>query len=81
MTQPAPVSVVIPAYNAERFLAQTIESVRAQTLPVAELIVVDDGSSDRTAEVARRSGGSRGRPRRRSSSPSARARRSPPCRR
>jgi glycosyltransferase involved in cell wall biosynthesis len=54
MTQPqAPISVVIPAYNAERFIEQTIESVRAQTLPVAEVIVVDDGSSDQTAEVAR----------------------------
>ncbi|MDQ3806198.1 MAG: glycosyltransferase family 2 protein, partial [Acidobacteriota bacterium] len=53
MTHPAPISVIIPAYNAERFIAQTIESVHAQTLPVAEVIVVDDGSSDRTAEVAR----------------------------
>lgn len=53
MTHPAPISVVIPAYNAERFIEHSIESVRAQTLPVAEVIVVDDGSSDRTAEAAR----------------------------
>ena len=50
---PAPVSAVIPAYNAEAFIAETIESVRAQTLPVAELLLVDDGSTDNTAEIAR----------------------------
>lgn len=46
------ISVVIPAYNAERHLAAAVASVRAQTLPVAEVIVVDDGSSDATASVA-----------------------------
>jgi glycosyltransferase involved in cell wall biosynthesis len=53
MTNPAPVSVVVPAYNAERFLAAALESVAVQTLPAAEVIVVDDGSTDRTAEIAR----------------------------
>ncbi len=46
------VSVVIPAFESERWLAETIESVLAQTYAPIETIVVDDGSSDRTAEVA-----------------------------
>jgi glycosyltransferase involved in cell wall biosynthesis len=46
-------SVVIPVYNGERYLAEAIESVLGQTLPPLELIVVDDGSSDRSAEIAR----------------------------
>ncbi len=47
------VSVLIPAFNAERYLAEAIESALAQTWAPVELIVVDDGSSDATAEVAR----------------------------
>jgi glycosyltransferase involved in cell wall biosynthesis len=46
------VSVVIPCYNQGRFLRDAIESVQRQTCPVAELLVVDDGSSDETAAVA-----------------------------
>jgi glycosyltransferase involved in cell wall biosynthesis len=45
-------SVIIPAYNSAATLARAIESVRAQTWPVHEIIVVDDGSSDDTANVA-----------------------------
>jgi glycosyltransferase involved in cell wall biosynthesis len=43
---------VIPAYNAERFIDEPIRSILAQTYEIAEIIVVDDGSADRTAEVA-----------------------------
>ena len=48
----APVSVVIPALNAERFIGEAIASVQAQTLKVSEIIVVDNGCTDRTAQIA-----------------------------
>ena len=47
------VSILIPAYNAEEWVAESIESAIAQTWPRKEIIVVDDGSTDRTGEVAR----------------------------
>jgi len=47
------VSVLIPAYNAEHYLAEALESVLVQTWPNVEVIVVDDGSRDATLEVAR----------------------------
>ena len=48
-----PISVVIPAYEAAPYLEDTVESVRDQTVDVDEIVVVDDGSSDDTARVAR----------------------------
>jgi len=45
------VTVVIAAYNAETFLEQTLASVFAQSLTDIEVIVVDDGSTDRTPEI------------------------------
>jgi glycosyltransferase involved in cell wall biosynthesis len=45
------VSVIIPAYNAERTIKQTIESVQQQTFRDFELIVINDGSKDRTLEL------------------------------
>jgi glycosyltransferase involved in cell wall biosynthesis len=46
------VSVVIPAYNAERTIGRVLEALGAQDAPVDEVIVVDDGSTDATAEIA-----------------------------
>jgi len=45
------ISVVIPAYNHERFIGSTIESVLNQTWEQFELIIVDDGSTDSTADI------------------------------
>jgi glycosyltransferase involved in cell wall biosynthesis len=50
------IAVVIPAYNAEPFLGETLESVLRQTLRLRKVVVVDDGSRDGTAAVAERFG-------------------------
>ena len=47
------VSVIIPAYNAEAFLARALRSVETQTYSDYEVILIDDGSTDATAEIAR----------------------------
>jgi glycosyltransferase involved in cell wall biosynthesis len=50
----ADVAVIIPSYNSAALLPRALESVLAQTILPREIIVVDDGSSDNTEEVARR---------------------------
>ena len=50
----ARISVVVPAYNAARYIGQTIDSIIAQTYDNWELIIVNDGSTDNTAAIAQR---------------------------
>lgn len=45
------VSIIVPAYNVEKYIVETMESVRLQTYPHWELLVVEDGSSDNTVAV------------------------------
>jgi glycosyltransferase involved in cell wall biosynthesis len=45
-------TVIVPLFNGERFITDTLDSLAAQTLPLAEVIVVDDGSSDGGVEIA-----------------------------
>ena len=52
MSQQPAVSIIMPAYNAQATIAVSIQSVQAQTLKNWELIIVDDGSDDQTAEIA-----------------------------
>jgi glycosyltransferase involved in cell wall biosynthesis len=46
-------TVVVPAYNSERYLADALASITAQTQEACEIVVVDDGSTDATPEIAR----------------------------
>ena len=48
------ISIIIPAYNEERYLGACLDAIAALTLQPYEVVVVDNASSDRTAEVARR---------------------------
>ncbi|MFO1431112.1 MAG: glycosyltransferase family A protein [Candidatus Competibacteraceae bacterium] len=53
MTAPAKIAVIIPCFNAERYIVAAVRSVLAQDWPYLEVIVVDDGSSDRSTERVR----------------------------
>jgi glycosyltransferase involved in cell wall biosynthesis len=48
------VSIIIPCFNQGRFLTEALDSVMSQTLAAADIILVDDGSTDETGSVARR---------------------------
>ena len=50
------VSVIIPAYNGDRYIAEAIDGVLSQTFSEYEVIVVDDGSTDDTSQIARQYG-------------------------
>ena len=45
------VSVIIPVYNAEKYVKDALESVMAQSLTEIEILAVDDGSTERTGEI------------------------------
>jgi glycosyltransferase involved in cell wall biosynthesis len=47
------ISCIIPVYNGERYLRESLDSLSAQTYRPLEIIVADDGSTDGTAEVAK----------------------------
>ena len=51
-----PITVIVPAYQAEAHIGRALADIAAQSRPPAEVIVVDDGSTDATAEIARRAG-------------------------
>ncbi|WP_071188886.1 glycosyltransferase family A protein [Trichormus sp. NMC-1] len=47
------ISVIIPVYNSEKTVAETLDSVLAQTYGDLEVIIVDDGSTDKSIEICR----------------------------
>ena len=49
-------SVVMPAYGVEKYLEKAVKSIEAQTFSDWELLIVEDGSPDRTGELAERTG-------------------------
>lgn len=50
------ISVILPVFNTENYIADAIDSILKQTSPVSEIIVVDDGSTDSTVEVVKNYG-------------------------
>lgn len=46
-------SIIIPAFNAEKYIKETLDSIICQSMPSFECIIVDDGSTDKTAEIVR----------------------------
>lgn len=46
------ISIIVPAYNTEKYLPATLESVRLQTIGDWELLIINDGSADKTGEIA-----------------------------
>ena len=51
---PTSISVIVPVHNGAAFISEALRSVKSQTLPPDEIIVVDDGSSDGSADIVRR---------------------------
>jgi glycosyl transferase family 2 len=51
---PTSISAIVPVHNGARFVSEALRSVKIQTLPADEIIVVDDGSSDGTSDIVRR---------------------------
>ena len=47
------ISIIVPMYNVEDYIEECVDSLRRQTLKNIEIILVDDGSPDRSGEIAR----------------------------
>jgi glycosyltransferase involved in cell wall biosynthesis len=54
VTRPISISVLMPAYNAERYIAEAVESILAQTYTDFEFLIIDDGSTDRSLRILKR---------------------------